>query len=124
MRIARRARTRPARESVVPMINVVFLLLVFLMIVADLSPPSPVPVDPPRAAAGAVPAGAVEVAAAADGTLALGDLRGEAVLAALPPDGAVLLRADAGMSAAALARLLPALSGGGARSVHLVAVPP
>jgi biopolymer transport protein ExbD len=124
MRIARPARPRRLHESVVPMINVVFLLLVFLMITADLAPPPPLPVEPPRAAAGPPPPGAVEVTAAADGTLAMGALRGAAVLAALPPDGGVLLRADAGMPAAELARLLPLLSGGGARRVHLVAVPP
>jgi biopolymer transport protein ExbD len=109
------APLRRARgESIVPMINVVFLLLVFLLLAAELEPPPPLDVSLPEAAApGAAREGRAVLHIAADGTLALGALRGEAALAALTPGAPVEIRADAALPAARLAELLPRLSGAG-----------
>jgi biopolymer transport protein ExbD len=121
MRFAPPARRDP-RETVVPMINVVFLLLIFLLLSATLSPAPPLDVALPEAdAAAASDPGEAVLHVAADGTLALGALRGEAALAALPPGARVELRADARLPAAALAALLPRLAGAG--EVVLVTVP-
>jgi biopolymer transport protein ExbD len=102
------------------MINVVFLLLVFLLITAEMAPPLPLQVTPPKADAEAMAPGDAVLHLAADGTLAMGGLRGEAALAALPPGGALTLRADAGLPAATLAALMPRLAIG--REVRLVTV--
>ena len=121
MRFGRRRRAE-RRESIVPMINVVFLLLVFLLVTAEMTPPQPLDVAPPAAEAPAEPPGEVVLDLAADGTLAFGALRGEAALAAVPAGAEVSLRADAGLPAADLAALLPRLSHAG--PVRLVTVAP
>jgi biopolymer transport protein ExbD len=121
VRFARPAR-RDRGEGIVPMINVVFLLLVFLLLSAELTPAPPFDVTLPEAAgAAAAPEGVAVLHIAADGTIASGDLRGEAALAALPHGTPVEIRADASLPASRLAALLPRL--GGAASVTLVTVP-
>ena len=111
-------KTRP--ESIVPMINVVFLLLVFFLMTAELRPAPPVEVALPEAA-GAPADAAAGLIAAADGTLAFGDLRGEAALAAAAASPAPLtLRADRDLPGADLARLRAALAALGQGRVLLV----
>lgn len=111
-------------ESVIPMINVVFLLLVFFMMSATLRAPGPVPAEPPRAAPGADPAprgpggrpdahpGGLWIGA--DGAFAWGDLRGEAALdaaaAAFSGGAAALVTADRAAPGAALSAALRALA--------------
>lgn len=113
---------RAPRETVVPMINVVFLLLVFLLLSATLVPAPPLEVSLPEAAApGADIAPATVLHVAADGAVASQGLRGEAALAAGPPGARVEVRADAALPAATLAALLPRLAGAG--EVVLVTVP-
>ena len=48
-------RRRPHREPIVPLINVVFLLLIFFMLVGSVRPSEPLAVELPRAAAGKEP---------------------------------------------------------------------
>jgi biopolymer transport protein ExbD len=127
---------RTAPEPLLPLINVVFLLLIFFLISARLAPPDPVAVVPPLSDA-AQPGGAegpLVLYLAADGTAALGAARGPAALAALaaaravhcaradcaaaPP--ALVLRADAGLPAAALAPVLRDLAALGFAGVRLV----
>jgi len=67
-------RRQPAtEENVLPLINIVFLLLIFFMIAGALSVSAPFPVDPPatRAAAETDPP-RDGIAVAADGRLAFG----------------------------------------------------
>lgn len=131
---------RPRAEaSLLPMINVVFLLLIFFLIAARMTPPEPFAVTPPDATA--------ETAAEAEGlfTLYLGpdgvpgyrDAVGEAALPALgaarddhcaatdceavPPR--LTLRADTAAPAAGLAALLPALGRLGFVDVELTVRP-
>ncbi|BAQ68565.1 biopolymer transporter ExbD [Rhodovulum sulfidophilum] len=113
-------------ESIVPMINVVFLLLIFFLMSARLVPPAPFEAEPPRAD-GAEPAAGEMLHLSASGDLAFGAARGEAVFAALAarPEaaGPLVIRADAGVEAAALARLAARLTAGGQGPLRLVTVP-
>ncbi len=116
LRLAPRPGRRPRERSisVVPMINIVFLLLVFFLLTATIAPPDPVPVRLPLAETGEAAAGPQEdiLLVAADGILALGDLRGEAVLAALADRSAgapLTIRADADLDGAVFAGLLTRL---------------
>jgi len=120
MEFAPASRPRAPRESVVPMINVVFLLLIFFLMTAQITPPDPVEVTPPSVALadGPVPEGAVVFWLGPEGALLTAE--------GTPPDlsalnAAVTLRADADAPATALARALRELGQGGARSVTLVA---
>ena len=64
---------RPVRENVVPLINVVFLLLIFFMLTATLRPPESIEVELPALAATArtEPEEWPVVLLGADGRLAL-----------------------------------------------------
>ena len=118
-------RKRPVRESVVPMINVVFLLLIFFLMTAQITPPEPFEVNPPESSA-EVPADGQDILyISAEGVLALGDLRGEAVLDGLPVLGeaeALMIRADRAVEAGQIAGLLPKLAARGVRRIKLVSV--
>ena len=132
---------RRAREtSLLPMINVVFLLLVFFLIAAKLAPPEPFAVTPPEAAAQEETAGDFTLYLGADGRLGFdgtesAEASGDAALlaqlngaradycarvdcAAQPPR--LMLRADAEAPVARLAALLPALGTVGFAQVDLV----
>lgn len=118
---------RPRGESIVPMINVVFLLLVFFLMTATIAPPDPFDIAPPEVAAGAPAEAAATLYLAADGRLAFGTARGEAVFAAIAaaPDvasGGLTLRADGSVPGAAVARLLERLAAIGVARVGIVTV--
>ena len=119
---------KPPVESVTPMINVVFLLLIFFLMTATIAPPAPFEVELPRAEA---EPGASEsqrtLHVAADGRLAFGEARGDAALEAAAAagrapgaEGPLALRADAGMEAAALARLLSRLGEQGVERADII----
>jgi biopolymer transport protein ExbD len=118
-----RARPRPRGESVVPMINVVFLLLIFFVMTATIAPPDPFAARPPSSArAGAAERGEV-LHLGRDGALAWGALRGEAALAALPAECAAVRPGGCALPAAELAALLARLAEAGISEIRLVAVP-
>lgn len=131
-------RKAPA-ENLLPMINVVFLLLVFFLISAQLTPPEPFPVTPPEAETEAEAEGVFTLHLDAEGEVGYRDAIGqELALAALtaardehcgledceaaPP--ALLLRADGAVPAARLAELMPALGQLGFARVDLVTALP
>ncbi|TCP42939.1 ExbD/TolR family protein [Rhodovulum marinum] len=119
------APVSPRGESIVPMINVVFLLLIFFLMSARIAPPDPFETAPPRAGGGDQVAGDM-LHLAADGALAYGAARGEAVFAALADRGTdtpLILRADAGAEAATLARLSARLAALGQDRLVLQTVP-
>ena len=117
-------RRRRAPEPIVPMINVVFLLLIFFLMSAQIAPPAPFELTLPQGAEGdrAVPADTLYMDA--EGQLAFNAARGEAVMDALAaratPDAPLHIRADAAMEARALARLLPQLAARGIERVEIV----
>lgn len=133
-------RRKPA-ENLLPMINVVFLLLIFFLIAARLAPAEAVAVQPPEgrasAEAGAEADGLFTLLIAADGTLAWQADLGEAAVTGLaaaraghcaqtdctatPPR--LSLRADARLPAAQLAALLPRIAALGFGQVDLVVLP-
>ncbi|MGR3634637.1 MAG: biopolymer transporter ExbD [Shimia sp.] len=120
----RSPQKRPARESVIPMINVVFLLLVFFLMTAQITPPEPFEVEPPLADAETPAEGKAILFVAADGDMAFEDTHGEdAVLLALqgyPKDTPLMLRADKRVGAEKIAALLPKLAAAGVRRLKLV----
>lgn len=117
-------RRRRHSEPIVPMINVVFLLLIFFLMSAQIAPPAPFDLTLPESADGdrARPADTLYVDA--EGRLAFNDARDEAVPDALAaratPDAPLQIRADAGLEARALARLLPQLAARGIAEVEIV----
>ena len=119
---------KPPVESVTPMINGVFLLLIFFLMTATIAPPAPFEVEPPQAEAEPASTETPDTLhLAADGRMAFGEARGEAALAAAAAanlgaeQGAPLaLRADAGMEAAALARVLSRLGERGVTRADIV----
>lgn len=123
MRFPRPVRHRPP-ESVVPMINVVFLLLVFFLLTAQIAPAPPFEVSLPEAEATSPPEAERVFHVGADGMPALGEARGEAAWAALAEgEGPLTVRADADVPAAEMARILSRLSTAGIDDVTLTVRP-
>lgn len=112
---------RPAREPVVPMINVVFLLLIFFLMTAQITPSAPFDLDLPRAA-GEEEVGDAALYISAQGAIAFDRARGDAALAQAAEHGTGPLRlhADAALPAATLARILAQLTDLGASEVEIV----
>lgn len=115
---------RATAEPFVPMINVVFLLLIFFLMTAQIVPPEPFEVEPPTVFAGREPTGQVTLHASPEGELGFGELRGEAAIKAAVTEAAgalFRLRADASMEAATLAAILTRLSEAGVERIEIVA---
>lgn len=129
-------RQSPA-ESVVPMINVVFLLLIFFLMTAQIAPPDPIDLDLPHAPAESELAADLALYLGQDGALAYGEARGSAALVALAQARDSLcaeamcaadqphlaLHADRSVAARDVAVLLPQLAGIGFHTVELVTLP-
>lgn len=123
MQFDRPTPPRPARENIVPMINVVFLLLIFFLMTAQIAPPDPFEVTPPASDADTPAEGPAVLHVAADGALAYGTARDGEVWAALTadrPEGPLLLRADGAVPADRLAGLLSQIRATGVDKVQLV----
>ncbi|TGD62654.1 biopolymer transporter ExbD [Tabrizicola sp. WMC-M-20] len=132
------ATDRPRRRpNLTPMINVVFLLLIFFLISARLTPPEPFAVTPPEAQAEAEAQGDFTLFISAKGQLGCRDLLDDPALAAFEAartghcavtDCAtdptrLTLRADTALPAARLAQILPRLVPLGFAQIELVAQP-
>ena len=118
------APRRPRAESIVPMINVVFLLLIFFLMSAQITPPAPFDVTLPESASDSAARPADTLYMDAEGRLAFNAARGAAVYDAIAaratPDTALQIRADARLEAQALARLLPELAARGILEIELL----
>src|SRR5690606_12487861 len=124
MRFARHPRRTPP-ETAVPMINVVFLLLIFFLMSARLAPPHVVDVDLPQAGSDNVAEEAVVLYLDTDGPVMDG-FRGDAVwqaLAGLTPRPNLTLRADAALPGADVAKVLTRLAALGMTEVELAVRP-
>lgn len=128
MNFAAPRKPRMAQDrAIVPMINVVFLLLVFFLMTASLTPAPPLAITAPMADAARSDPQPDTLYIGADGTLAFGDARGDAALATLAaarPRGPLPIMADAAYPAADLARLLPRLAQIGITDIRLITVQP
>lgn len=118
------APKRPRGESFVPMINVVFLLLVFFLMTAQIAPPEPFEVTRPKSARGVEPDAEPVLYVGKHDTLWFRDTTGEDAYGALAPfaaDGAALqLRIDATLDGDTLARVMRRLAALGFASVEVV----
>ncbi|MDK3074458.1 biopolymer transporter ExbD [Sedimentitalea sp. JM2-8] len=114
---------RPSQESIVPMINVVFLLLIFFLMTSQIAPPAPVEVTAPASVDGGDPDAETRLFVDEGGVLYFRDSRGSAALDLLraepPAFGKVLLTADKAVEAAKLAALLRQLAAVGVSDVEL-----
>jgi biopolymer transport protein ExbD len=126
MQIETPTKRRP-QESIVPMINVVFLLLIFFLMTSQIAPPDPVEVETPSSASGADPEAETKLYLDAQGMLffrdASGDLAFSAVQQHMTGAERLLLSADKNVEAAKLAATLRRLAGMGAPRVELVVSP-
>ncbi|MEM1299717.1 MAG: biopolymer transporter ExbD [Pseudomonadota bacterium] len=123
------AQQKPRAESVVPMINVVFLLLIFFLMTATIAPSEPFEVAPPESRAEDPAEASQPLFVSAEGDLVWGELKDDAAVAAissarqngdnLPP---LTIRADRKVSGQAIARLLKRLAGAGVTQSQLIAV--
>lgn len=120
MRLPRTSRS--SGDSIVPMINVAFLLLVFFLMTAVLAPPEPFDVAPPVATGREAEVAPDTLVISAEGDLALGAARGDAVYDVLP-DGPLRIRSDAGLEGATLARIVGRLGELGVSRIELITVP-
>ena len=112
-------RRRPRREPIVPMINVVFLLLVFFLLTAQFSDPTPgASQDIP------VPSETVllqdSLILTPTGLLLYRDLQGRDAMLSAVAAGPVRLELEAATAARTLARLLTDLALAGADNVDLI----
>ncbi|MGR3759149.1 ExbD/TolR family protein [Roseobacteraceae bacterium NS-SX3] len=118
---------RPRAESIVPMINVVFLLLIFFLMTSRLAQPEPFEVTPPEAGPDTEAKAEAVLYIDAKGRMHFDGAEGEAALARLAgaagEDGTVQLRADARLEAAALARILRQLAASGLSRAELAVRP-
>lgn len=104
------------------MINVVFLLLIFFLMTAQIVPPAPFDLTLPSAS-GDEDAGQTALYISADGEIAFETARGDAALsqaASLPEGTPLRLYADATLPAATLAQVLAQLTALGATRVEIV----
>ncbi len=120
-------KSRSQDESVLPLINIVFLLLIFFMIAGTLTRPELFPVEPPESRGEAEPEGdGLELLLDADGRLALENtpVTLEDLGARLKEHGEdtphVRLKADAEVPAHRLMAVMDALRGAGVDKLTLL----
>lgn len=114
---------KSAGESIIPMINVVFLLLIFFLLTAQIAPSPPFELIPPESRAEQPSAARDVLYLSAEGVLAFNEARGDAVWPALTQwqgNGPLELHADAETPAADMVRALTRLRGMDGPSVNLV----
>jgi len=114
-------------RAIVPMINVVFLLLVFFLMTASLTPPDPFEITAPVAGADPIERQPDTLYIAADGRLAFNDIEGNAAFQAIGsalPEGPLPILADSALPAAELAGLMARLASVGVTDVDLLTVLP
>ena len=128
--------TRPARrqhpETIVALIDVVFFLLIFFMLIGRLDASAPFAVVPPVGVTGTdLPAGGLTLSISADGALALDgiaiarDALGSAITArlALTPDMLIRVNADKTTQLSHVLPIVSALEQLGAKDVALIVTP-
>lgn len=115
---------KPKAENIVPMINVVFLLLIFFLMTAQIVPAEPFEVTPPQTKGADVAPDAEILYVSAEGAIAFGDLRDEFALSAFANLEQGMIRADAHLPAEKLAQILSALGQLGTIQISLITVQP
>lgn len=115
---------RARGESIVPMINVVFLLLIFFLMTSHLVQPEPFEVTPPTSSSTAEPTSEETLYVDASGRLHFDGAEDETIFAILSARSAeiakIKLRADGQTEAQTVARILRQLAEAGLSDVELV----
>jgi biopolymer transport protein ExbD len=129
----RRHQVRPQHETIITLIDVVFFLLVFFMVVGRMDATSPFEVSPPISVNGdSLPSGGVTVSLAVDGRLALDGVefprdgiieRLRAVVTVSEEPLLVRINAHAGAPVRHLLRLVTALESLAKGDIVLVVTP-
>lgn len=118
---------KPRIESIVPMINVVFLLLIFFLMTSQIAPPDPFEVTAPKAREGAEAEAKAVLYINSAGRLHFDGTNDAAALSRLQglssEETTVLLRADAALEASRLAEILAELAQVDLTRVELVVAP-
>lgn len=117
-------RRRPAEDNLLPLINIIFLLLIFFMLAGQMTAPGALVAEPPDARTGLELNEAARLTIAADGRLAWdGELIQPAALDArlvgLTGD-ALIVRADADVASGDLMPVLRRLRRAGIEDVTLI----
>ena len=126
MKLTRRRRLAET-ESVVPLINIVFLLLIFFMVAGELAAPTPFPLEPPQSSSDlASKTRDTELFVSSGGKLSLDgtDVTEATLVSALgstPPEQ-VRIAADGQVEARLVGRLLAKLKAAGVKRAYLVTV--
>ncbi len=118
---------KPRAESIVPMINVVFLLLIFFLMTSQIAPPEPFPVEVPQAQSEQEAESDAVLYIDATGTLSFDGVTGAAALdqltAIAPTTTTLTVKADGRLEANLLAVTLGDLTRAGFSDVALVVTP-
>lgn len=118
---------RKRAESIVPMINVVFLLLIFFLMTSNLAEPEPFEINPPSSTSETESDLDRVLYVDKTGRMSFEEAEGDAAIAALArlsdQGNAIRLRADAELEAGVLAGLLRDLARAGLARVELIVVP-
>lgn len=113
--------SRHSGENIVPMINVVFLLLIFFLMTAQIVPPAPMDVIPPLSQSEDTSEAVQSLYIDASGNLAFDDVTGEqAIAAVIAQDGAISIIADQSLDAIKLIALLKRIDPSAERDVRLL----
>lgn len=129
MKITPPAEVHRSELSVVPLVNVVFLLLVFFMLVGQISSPEPLDIRPPRAISGKDDTNqTVEILLTREGRIAVqrvvvpeSRLGGSvARILADQPDATFQLKADARVDAVRMIRIMERLRAAGVERLTLL----
>lgn len=116
-------KKRQTGEPILPMINVVFLLLIFFLLSSQITPRAPFAVTPPRLETGNPSGSESLLFMAADGQLHFSGAQAkdalDVVLAQASELETLSLRADAQVSAREVAKLITKLRDAGIQSVTL-----
>ncbi|MEO0464894.1 MAG: biopolymer transporter ExbD [Pseudomonadota bacterium] len=120
---------KPPAESIVPMINVVFLLLIFFLMTATIAPQELFDVDPPESRTDTPAETDQPLFVSSSGALAWGEMTGDDVFPAIAasglgtgPDSLLIIKADRTAAGVEIARLLKRLAGVGIVRSQLVSV--
>jgi len=127
----RHERQRDGEDHILPLINVVFLMLIFFMVAGHLTASDPFPIMPPRSAVDQHPDGdRILVQLGADGSIALdgqpveADGLGDAIAAALAehPNMPLTLKADGTAEAVKVVEIMEQLRAAGLQKLTLMTV--
>lgn len=116
--------SRPRAESIVPMINVVFLLLIFFLMTSHLAQPEPFELTLPEASSDIDPKAEPVLYVDKTGRFSFEGIEGPDALAALAAqseeNAIIQVRADGALEAKTAARLLRDLARAGLSRVEMV----